>query len=175
MSAVLEPTCVAVAGASGLVFGLAGAMLAGEQAGNAPLPLMVSLGRQRCYATSCQQERQLMPAHALGLPDADMALSWPTLRRPLFRSSLLFALLLYFVIAVATTPSGTSHFSHLGGLAAGLAAGLALLPAVGWQGGAAWRWALLALGWAGLIAIFTSLPLLFFLRVLPGVCCGSGC
>ena len=110
-----------------------------------------------------------------GALHADMALAWPTLRRPVFRSSLLLALLLYFVVTIATVPSGTSHFSHVGGLATGFATGLGTLPAVGWRRHRRWRLAVAALRWTGLVALFTSLPLLFYLSTMPSVCCGASC
>lgn len=118
---------MAVVGASGAVFGLAGATL------------------------------------------ADMALNFETLARPLLRTAVLLAFLVFFAVTVGTTAAGTSHMSHVGGLLCGLLPALVLLPSVH-RGGR--REALVAAGAAGSVAIFAAVPCVFYLRLLPGVCCG---
>lgn len=104
-----------------------------------------------------------------GLTIADMVLNWETLSRPLLRSLALLALLVYFAAAVGTTPTGTSHMSHVGGFLGGLLPGLVLLPNVHRGRGEV---AATAAAAAGCLAIFLALPLVFYLRQLPHVCCG---
>lgn len=40
----------------------------------------------------------------------------------------MLAILIYFIIAVATTPVGTSHLSHVGGFVTGLFPAMMFLP-----------------------------------------------
>ena len=127
-SAVTEAPCVAVVGASGAVFGMAGVSL------------------------------------------ADLALNFETLARPLLRTAVLLAFLVFFALTVGTTAAGTSHMSHVGGLLCGLLPALVLLPNV--HRGGRGEVALETAGAAGSVAIFLALPCVFYLRLLPGVCCG---
>lgn len=169
---------MAVVGASGVVFGLAGATV------------------------------------------ADMGANFETLRRPLLRTALLLAFLVFFAVTVGAwvegcgawmgymqreqpsagtcagvlparphaalpgkpppaapassssppgnTATGTSHMSHVGGFLAGLGAGLAALPNLHRT---RCETAATALGAAGALAMFVALPCLFYLRVLPGLTC----
>lgn len=126
-SAATEAPCVAVVGASGIVFGLAAACI------------------------------------------ADMVLNFETLARPLLRTAVLLAFLIFFAVTVGTTAAGTSHMSHVGGFLAGLAGGLVLLPNP--QRGRC-EAAATAAGAAGLLALLTAAPLVFYLKLLPRVCCG---
>ena len=54
----------------------------------------------------------------------------------------------------------------------GFCVGMVLLPVVGPR---RWRWQLVlgALALLSLLAVFISLPLVFFLRQFPGICCGD--
>jgi membrane associated rhomboid family serine protease len=124
---VAEVPCVAVVGASGAVFGMAGVTL------------------------------------------ADMALNFETLARPLLRTAVLLAFLIFFAVTVGTTAEGTSHMSHVGGLLCGMLPALVLLPNV--HHGGRGEVALVAAGAAGSAAIFVALPCIFYLRLLPAVCC----
>ena len=125
---MVEAPCVAVVGASGAVFGMAGVTL------------------------------------------ADMALNFETLARPLLRTAVLLAFLIFLAVTVGTTAEGTSHMSHVGGFLCGMLPALVLLPNVhrGGRGEAA----LVAAGAAGSVAIFVALPCIFYLSLLPAVCCG---
>lgn len=125
-SAVTEAPCVAVVGASGVVFGLAGATI------------------------------------------ADMILNFETLGRPLLRTAVLLAFLIFFAVTVGTTAVGTSHMSHVGGFLCGLCPALVLLPNL--HRGRA-EAATAALGAAGTVAMFVALPCVFYLRLLPGLSC----
>lgn len=117
---------MAVAGASGVVFGLAGATV------------------------------------------ADTLLNFESLGRPLLRTALLLAFLVFFAVTVGTTPAGTSHMSHIGGFLGGFAPALALLPRLARQrSAAALAWA----GTAGTTAMFAALPCVFYLQILPAVRC----
>jgi len=48
--------------------------------------------------------------------------------RPILRSIMMIAFLIYFIITVATTPVGTSHLSHVGGFVTGLFPAMMFLP-----------------------------------------------
>lgn len=126
-SAAWESPCIAVVGASGGIFGLAGAYL------------------------------------------ADMALNWETLRRPVMRSAGVVGFAAFVAVTVGTTPAGTSHLSHVGGFLVGLCCALVLLP----NRHRAWAWEgwLPAAGAAALLALLVSLPLYFYLSVLPSAHC----
>lgn len=104
-----------------------------------------------------------------GLTLADMVHNFETLSRPLLRATVLLAFLIFFAVTVGTTPTGTSHMSHVGGFLCGLLSALVLLPNVHSGRGEA---AATAAGAAGCLAIFLTLPLFFYLRQLPHVCCG---
>ena len=123
----MEPPCVAVVGASGVVFGMAGSTV------------------------------------------ADMILNFDSLARPVLRSVILLAFLVFFVVTVGTTPNGTSHMSHVGGFAGGLLGGLVLLA--GTRRGRREAVAA-AVGAVGCLVIYLAMPLIFYLGQLPGVCCG---
>ena len=103
-----------------------------------------------------------------GLTLADMALNFETLARPVLRAAVLLALLVFFAVAVGTTPAGTSHMSHVGGLLCGLLPGLVLLPNPHRSAAEA---AAAGLAAAGCAAVFAVLPALFYLRQLPAVHC----
>jgi membrane associated rhomboid family serine protease len=104
-----------------------------------------------------------------GLMIADMILNFETLMRPLLRSLAMMALLVYFAATVGTTATGTSHMSHVGGFLGGLLPGLVLLPNLHRGRGEA---AVTVVAALGCVAIFVTLPLIFYLRQLPGICCG---
>ncbi|KAL4434296.1 hypothetical protein ABPG75_000737 [Micractinium tetrahymenae] len=126
LSAVTEAPCVAVVGASGIVFGAAAATV------------------------------------------ADTLQNFATLGRPLLRTAVLLAFLVFFSVTVGTTLTGTSHMSHVGGFLAGLLGALCLLrtPHRGRT-----ELARAAAGLAGAAAMFAALPCIFYLRQLPGVSC----
>ncbi|KAL4424956.1 hypothetical protein ABPG77_009685 [Micractinium sp. CCAP 211/92] len=126
LSAVTEAPCVAVVGASGIVFGAAAATV------------------------------------------ADMIQNFQTIGRPLLRTIVLLAFLIFFSVTVGTTPTGTSHMSHVGGFLAGLLGALCLLRTT--HRGRA-ELARSALGLAGVAALLAALPCVFYLRQLPNVSC----
>lgn len=125
-SAVTEARCVAVVGASGIVFG-AGAVVV-----------------------------------------ADTIHNFETLSRPVLRTTVMLSFLIYFGASVGTTPTGTSHMSHVGGFMCGLLAALVILrnPHRGRA-----ELACTAVGAAGCLAIFIALPCIFYLHQLPRVQC----
>jgi membrane associated rhomboid family serine protease len=107
-----------------------------------------------------------------GLTLADLILNFETLSRPLLRATVLLSLLVFFAVTVGSTPTGTSHMSHVGGFLCGVLPALVLLPNVHRTRGEA---VATALGAAGCLAMFIALPLVFYkqqLPQLPQVCCG---
>ena len=48
--------------------------------------------------------------------------------RPIIRSVMMIAFLIYFIVTVVTSPVGTSHLSHVGGFLSGLFPALLFLP-----------------------------------------------
>ncbi len=48
--------------------------------------------------------------------------------RPIIRSVMMIAFLVYFIVTVVTSPVGTSHLSHVGGFVSGLFPALLFLP-----------------------------------------------
>jgi membrane associated rhomboid family serine protease len=103
-----------------------------------------------------------------GLTLADMMLNFETLSRPLLRSAVMLAFLAYFAGMVGTTPAGTSHMSHVGGILCGLLSAVVLLRN---PHRSRVEWAAMAVGAAGCLAIFVALPLLFYLHQLPRISC----
>ena len=103
-----------------------------------------------------------------GLTLADLIHNFETIGRPLLRGVVLLAFLGFFAVTVGTTPTGTSHMSHVGGFLCGLLPALVLLP--NRHRGRCEAGATAAGGLACLL-IFTALPLVFYRRQLPRVCC----
>lgn len=103
-----------------------------------------------------------------GATVADMLANFETLGRPVLRTAILLAFLIFFAVTVATTPSGTSHLSHVGGFLGGLACALVLLPNLHRSRAEA---AATAAGALGALALFVALPCWFYLRQLPGITC----
>jgi len=103
-----------------------------------------------------------------GVTIADMLHNFETLSRPLLRTAVLLAFMVFFAVTVGTTANGTSHMSHVGGFLCGLLPALVLLPNPhrGWV-----EWAFTLGGLLGCLAIFVALPCIFYLRQLPQVCC----
>lgn len=99
---------------------------------------------------------------------ADMLQNFHTLGRPLLRTSVLFAFLVFFAVTVGTTPTGTSHMSHVGGFLAGLLGALCLLRTPH-RGHA--ELARSAVGLVGLAAMLAALPCVFYLQQLPQIAC----
>ncbi len=99
---------------------------------------------------------------------ADMIQNFQTIGRPLLRTIVLLAFLIFFSVTVGTTPTGTSHMSHVGGFLAGLLGALCLLRTT--HRGRA-ELARSALGLAGVAALLAALPCVFYLRQLPNVSC----
>ena len=118
-SALGEAPCLTVAGASGAIFGLAGALL------------------------------------------GELLTGWARLRRPLLGSVIMLTILLLFTMGVGTTPTGTSHLSHAGGLVCGLLGALALTP----RHPRRLRWGTAA----ALAALLGTLLALFYALRLPGI------
>lgn len=85
-------------------------------------------------------------------------------RRPIIRSVMMLAFLVYFVITVVTSPVGTSHLSHVGGFFSGLFPALLFLPHLQSE-----RWeALLPIAGAVVtVAIFVALPTYFYRDRFP--------
>ena len=104
-----------------------------------------------------------------GVTVADTVHNFETLGRPLMRTAVMLAFLIFFAVTVGTTANGTSHMSHVGGFLSGLACALVLLPNRHRARGEA---AATAVGAAGAAALFAAAPCIFYLRQLPSVCCG---
>jgi hypothetical protein len=84
--------------------------------------------------------------------------------------TLCFALL--FGITMAVQRAGTSYMSHVGGFLFGLLLASLLLPAAGCWRRRWWWWGLRIGGGALLAASVISTATVFYVRILPSVCCG---
>lgn len=94
----------------------------------------------------------------------------PALPGPqLLRTLVLLAFLVFFAVTVGTTAAGTSHMSHVGGFLGGLSCGMLLLPNLHRSKG---ECLLVVVAAVGAAALYLAPPLIFYLRLLPRVCCG---
>ena len=82
------------------------------------------------------------------------------------RCVLMVAFLVYFIVTVATTPTGTSNLSHVGGFICGLFPGFLFLPNLKSE-----RWEAI-LPWLGIvvaIGVYVGLPSYFYTKIMPNI------
>ncbi|GAB4816594.1 hypothetical protein N2152v2_003640 [Parachlorella kessleri] len=103
-----------------------------------------------------------------GLFIADMVMNFETLQRPLMRSMILLAFFIFFVVTIATTPSGTSHLSHVGGFLCGLFPAFLFLPNLHSERWEAW---LPYVGGLLAIVIYVTLPAYFYRHIYQNISC----
>ena len=84
------------------------------------------------------------------------------------RSIVLLAYFIFFVVTIATTPTGTSHLSHVGGFVCGLFPAFLFLPNLHSEAWEAW---LPYLGAAVALAVYVALPTYFYVAQFPGISC----
>lgn len=84
------------------------------------------------------------------------------------QSLVVIAFFAFFIITVATTPTGTSHLSHVGGFVCGMFPAFFFVPNLHTE-----RWEALLPILGGLVAVvvYIAMPLYFYLSIYPGIHC----
>ena len=88
------------------------------------------------------------------------------------RGLLMIVFLIYFIVTVATTHTGVSNLSHVGGFICGLFPGFLFLPNLRSE---RWEAALPHIGLVVAIGVFVGLPCYFYKHVLPGIIAAGSC
>ncbi|CAL8468309.1 g7849 [Coccomyxa elongata] len=102
----------------------------------------------------------------VGLFIADMIVNFSTIKRPIIRSVMMFAFLIYFIVTVVTSPVGTSHLSHVGGFLSGLFPALLFLPHLKSERWEAWT---PIVGAVVTVLIFVALPTYFYQKMFKAI------
>lgn len=84
------------------------------------------------------------------------------------RSFIILAFFIFFVVTIATTPTGTSHLSHVGGFVCGLFPSFLFLPNLHSEWWEAW---LPIAGGLVAVVVYVSLPVYFYVSKLPNSHC----